>query len=189
MAKISSGLTLSTDYFMRNFYSGNRSVITKSARNDYSKLELSFEDSRALAKAAKHFTSGDFESKAETDKEIDGTMKSSIEAFVKTYNNTIDTSTSGDDDTLREIKKMKKLCKKYEKELKDIGISMERGGKLSINDDLLKSADKSKVRKVFSPRNEFSGKALSISRKLNDSIRSHVLSEMTGSGQNINITL
>ena len=48
MAKVSSGLSLSTNYFMRNYYANNRDVIKTSGRNDYTKIELSFEDSRAL---------------------------------------------------------------------------------------------------------------------------------------------
>ena len=53
MAKVSSGLSLSTNYFMRNYYANNRDVIKNSGRNDYTKIELSFEDSRALTRASK----------------------------------------------------------------------------------------------------------------------------------------
>ena len=35
MAKVSSGLSLSSNYFMRNFYANNRNVIKSSGRNDY----------------------------------------------------------------------------------------------------------------------------------------------------------
>ena len=52
MAKVSSGLSLSSNYFMRNFYANNRNVIKTSGRNDYTKIELSFEDSRALTRAS-----------------------------------------------------------------------------------------------------------------------------------------
>ena len=46
MAKVSSGLSLSTNYFMRNYYANNRDVIKTSGRNDYTKIELSFEENK-----------------------------------------------------------------------------------------------------------------------------------------------
>lgn len=188
MEKISSGLSLSTEYFMRNFYINNRNVISANGRNNYSKLELSFEDSRALHKAAKHLVKADYG--AETDNsDIDETTKSSIEAFVKTYNNTLDSSKSDDYDTQRALKQMKSLSNKYKDELGDIGITVESNGKLTIKEDLLKVADKSKVRKVFSKENEFSKKAFSISKQMNESIRNNLLAESTGNGKKINICL
>ena len=60
MAKVSSGLSLSTNYFMRNYYANNRDVIKTSGRNDYTKIELSFEDSRALTRASKRLLNNDY---------------------------------------------------------------------------------------------------------------------------------
>lgn len=60
MAKVSSGLSLSTNYFMRNYYANNRDVIKNSGRNDYTKIELSFEDSRALTRASKRLLNNDY---------------------------------------------------------------------------------------------------------------------------------
>ena len=189
MAKESSGLTLTTDYFMRRFYNSNRSMLSAGGRSDFSKLELSYEDTRALSKAAKQLVQANYGDEKGKDDDIDETTKSTIEAFVKTYNHAIESSASGDYDTLRTAKKMKALSKKYEKELSDIGINIENNGTLTIKEDLLKMSNQSKVRKVFSAENGYSKKALSISKKMNESIRNHVLSEMTGNGLKINISL
>ena len=69
MAKISSGLTLSTDYFMRNFYKSNRTVSKKNGRSNFSKIELSYEDSRALSRAAKRMLNTDFDTDEDEDAE------------------------------------------------------------------------------------------------------------------------
>ena len=39
-SKISTGITLTSDFFLKNFYKYNRNVIKSSARNNYNKTEL-----------------------------------------------------------------------------------------------------------------------------------------------------
>ena len=170
MAKVSSGLSLSTNYFMRNYYANNRDVIKNSGRNDYTKIELSFEDSRALTRASKRLLNNDYGSETdEKDNDISDTTRSSIEAFVTTYNNAIDSSKTTDShDTKRYLKQLKSLTSKYSSELSEIGITVERSGKLTVNEDLLKTANNSKVRKIFSPDQEYSKKAYSICGKFNN---------------------
>lgn len=189
--KISSGLSLSSSYFMRNFYSENRNAAKKSGRIDYSKAELSFEDSRALSRAAKKLTAIDFGSaKDEKDSDISDTAKSSIEAFVETYNNTMDSvKSSSDADTSRYYRQLKRLSSKYADELEDIGITIESSGKLSINDDLLKAADNSKARKLLSSESDFTKQTLRIARKMNTSIRDDLFSQASSNRIHINITL
>ena len=46
--KVSSGVSLSTNYFLRNFYTNNQKAAKTSGRSGYSNVELSYEDSRAL---------------------------------------------------------------------------------------------------------------------------------------------
>ena len=189
MAKISSGLTLSTDYFMRNFYKSNRTVSKKNGRSNFSKIELSYEDSRALSRAAKRMLNTDFDTDEDEDADIGETMKSKIKAFVNTYNNALETGDSNDYDTNRYLRQLKTLSRKHSDELSDIGITVEKDGTLSINEDLLKMADNSKVRKVFSSDNDFSQKSLRIAKKLNNAVQNNIFAQVTGTGLRINITL
>ena len=191
MAKVSSGLSLSSNYFMRNFYANNRNVIKTSGRNDYTKIELSFEDSRALTRASKRLLSNDYGSETdEKDEDVSDTTRSSIEAFVTTYNNAIDSSkTTNSHDTKRYVKQLKALTNKYASELSDIGITVERSGKLTVNEDLLKTANNSKVRKIFSPDQEYSKKAYSICGKFKNAVRDDIVSQVNGKGLHINISL
>lgn len=189
--KISSGINLSSNYFMRNFYSENRNAAKKSGRNDFSKAELSFEDSRALSRAAKKLSGMDFGSaRDEKDSDISDTTRSSIEAFVETYNNTMDSvKSSSDADTSRYFRQLKRLSSKYADELEDIGITIESSGKLSINDDLLKTADNSKARKLLSPESDFTKKTFDIAKKMNAAIRDDLFSQASSGRMHINITL
>lgn len=189
--KISSGLSLSSSYFMRNFYSENRNAAKKSGRSDYSKTELSYEDSRALTRAVKKITSVDFGSdKDEKDSDINDSARASIQAFVETYNNTMDTAkSSSDSNTSRYYRQLKKLTGKYADELEDIGISIESNGKLSINDELLKTADNSKARKLLSGDSDFAKKTLTIAKKMNSAIRDDLFSQISSKKLHINITL
>lgn len=191
MAAVSSGVSLSTNYFLNNFYENNRSVSKSSGRNDYTKLELSYEDSRALTRAAKRLLKNDYGSDAdEKDTAISDTTRSALTAFVDTYNNTVDSSkTSTDHDTKYQLKKMKAYLHKYSDELEHIGISMESDGKLKINEDLLKTAKNSKVRKIFSSDQEFSKKFLNLSKKAHSAVESDIYSQINGKGLHVNIAL
>ena len=176
---------------MRNYYANNRDVIKNSGRNDYTKIELSFEDSRALTRASKRLLNNDYGSETdEKDNDISDTTRSSIEAFVTTYNNAIDSSKTTDShDTKRYLKQLKSLTSKYSSELSEIGITVERSGKLTVNEDLLKTANNSKVRKIFSPDQEYSKKAYSICGKFNNAVRDDIVSQINGKGLHINIAI
>lgn len=191
MAVVSSGVSLSTNYFLNNFYENNRSVSKSSGRSDYTKLELSYEDSRALTRAAKRLLKNDYGSDTdEKDTAISDTTRSALTAFVDTYNNTVDSSkTSTDHDTKYQLKKMKAYLHKYSDELEHIGISMESDGKLKINEDLLKTAKNSKVRKIFSSDQEFSKKFLNLSKKAHSAVESDIYSQINGKGLHVNIAL
>lgn len=191
MAAVSSGVSLSTKYFLNNFYENNRSVSKSSGRSDYTKLELSYEDSRALTRAAKRLLKNDYGSDTdEKDTAISDTTRSALTAFVDTYNNTVDSSkTSTDHDTKYQLKKMKAYLHKYSDELEHIGISMESDGKLKINEDLLKTAKNSKVRKIFSSDQEFSKKFLNLSKKAHSAVESDIYSKINGKGLHVNIAL
>lgn len=191
MAAVSSGVSLSTNYFLNNFYENNRSVSKSSGRSDYTKLELSYEDSRALTRAAKRLLKNDYGSDTdEKDTAISDTTRSALTAFVDTYNNTVDSSkTSTDHDTKYQLKKMKAYLHKYSDELEHIGISMESDGKLKINEDLLKTAKNSKVRKIFSSDQEFSKKFLNLSKKAHSAVEGDIYSQINGKGLHVNIAL
>lgn len=191
MSAVSSGVSLSTNYFMNNFYANNRSVSKSSGRKDYTKLELSYEDSRALTRAAKRLQKNDYGADTdEKDETISDTTRSALTAFIDTYNNMVDSSKdSSDHDTKYQLKKMKAYFNKYSDELEHIGVSMESGGKLKINEDLFKASKNSKVRKIFSSDQEFSKHFYKLSKKAHTAVENDIYSQINGKGLLVNISL
>ena len=53
----SSATSLTSSYYLQNFYYFNRNALKASYRKDYSKTELSYEDTRALKRAASKLSS------------------------------------------------------------------------------------------------------------------------------------
>lgn len=191
MATISSGVSLTTNYFLNNFYANNRSVSKSSGRKDYTKLELSYEDSRALTRASKRLQKNDYGSDTdEKDETVSDTTRSALTAFIDTYNNMVDSSkSSSDHDTKYQLKKMKAYLNKYSDDLEHIGISMESSGKLKVNDDLLKASKNSKIRKIFSSDQEFSKHFYKLSKKAHSAVESDIYSQINGKGLHVNISL
>jgi len=183
-AKISTGVNLTTDFFMKNFYRANRNAFKASTRGDYNKTELSYEDSRALKRAASKLSSFRY-----TEDENGDNLVSTIQAFAETYNNAIDSSSTKDTDTYRQNRQLKALTKKYGEELKDLGISIEDDGKLTINETLLKKSSFDDVKKVFSEESEYITSVKRIAKRMHATSAEEVYAMMTGNGGRINIQL
>ena len=155
-----------------------------SARSDYSQTELSYEDSLALKRAISKLSSFDY-----NEDENEDNIRNTITAFVKTYNYTIESSASKDSDTYRQNKQLKALTQKYGKDLKEIGITVEENGTLSVSDNILKSSSMKEMRKVFSNESDYVRNVRNIARRMNTSSYNEVYSYMTGAGGRINIVL
>ena len=107
----SSATNLTSNFYLQNFYKYNRNAYKASTRNDFTETELSYEDSRALRRAAKELANFEY-----TEDENGANIVSTIEAFVETYNNTLSTSDSKDYDAYRYNKQLQKLTKEFEDE-------------------------------------------------------------------------
>ena len=183
-SKVSSGINLTTDFFLQNFYRYNRNAQKNSARNDYSKTELSYEDSRALKRAVAKLSSFDY-----TEEENGENIVSTIQAFVKTYNYTIDSTSSENSDTYRQNRQLKALTKKHGDDLADIGISIEENGTLSVSENILKGSSLKEIKKVFSEESDYVRNVRSIAKRMNSSSYDEVYAQMTGAGGRLNIIL
>ena len=185
MATLSSGVSLSSNYYMRNFYSNNRSAFKASSRRELTNSELSYEDSTALNRAARQLSKFSFSS-VENEKNI----QSSIKAMVDTYNNTLDsTGKSSNVSTKNYVKQLKSLSSRHKSKLEEIGISVGKNGKLTINENLLNSADMDSIKNAFGKDCDFTKQLKNISKRMHNSCYNDVYAEATGSGTNINITL
>lgn len=193
MAKISSGVNFTSDYFLGNFYTYNRDASKKTNRGNFKNAELSFEDSRALTRATKRLKRNDYSTNINSDDDSDDiseSIKSSIEAFATTYNNMIDSGKSSDDDDMkRYMRQLKTLTKNYSDDLDDIGITIESDGKLTVNSELLSMADNDSVSKLFSADSEYLKKSARLAARLNNAAYNDICTQISTKNLHINITI
>jgi hypothetical protein len=175
-------------------------VIKSSNRKTFSNVELNFEDSRALSRAAKRLQHNDYTSvnsdyssyddDYEEKEDLSDTTKATIEAFVDTYNNAIESGKNSDDhDTERYVKQLKSLTKKYADELEEVGISIENDGTLTIDDELLSLADNEKLENLFSSNQEYPRRVISLASKMNTAAQNDIYSQINTKGLHINISI
>ena len=181
---ISSGLNLTSDFFLKNFYRYNRSAIKTTARKDYTQAELSYEDTRALKRAVAKLSSFEYE-----EGENGTNIVNSIQAFVKTYNNTISSTSDKDSDTYRQNRQLKALTEKYGDDLKNIGISIEKNGTLSVSENILKGSSFKEIHKVFSDESGYIPSVRTIAKRMHDNSHDEIYAQMTGTGGRINVIL
>ena len=139
----SSATNLTSNFYLQNFYRMNRKAMKVSTRKDYNQTELSYEDSRALKKAAAKLSSFDY-----SEEENGDNILNTIQAFAETYNYTLDSSNSQDSDTYRQHRQLKALTNKYSDQLKDLGITIEEDGKLSVSENILKQSSFDEVKRI-----------------------------------------
>lgn len=149
----STATSLSSAYYLRNFYTSNRDASSSSKRKDLSNSTLAKADADALRRAVRKLRGFHY-----ADDTTDGAnIYSSVSAFIEVYNNAMSSAGSINDSSLeRYARNLKSLSNKYADELKDIGITVNSDGTLTANENLLKSADVSDVKKLFSSDSEYS---------------------------------
>lgn len=180
----SSAVNLNSNFYLQNFYKSNRTLAKAKVRSDYNQTELSYEDSRALKRAASKLSSFDY-----TETENGDNIVSTIEAFVETYNNTLDSSDLTDSEVHRQNRQLRALSSKHESKLNDLGITIEADGKLSITENILKKSSFDEVKEVFSKESDYIKNIHRIARRMHATSATEIYALMTGNGGHINIQL
>lgn len=180
----SSGTSLNATFYLQNFYKSNRNLSKATVRPDYNQTELSYEDSRALKRAAAKLSSFQY-----TEEENGDNIVSTIQAFTETYNNAIDSSSSEDADTYRQNRQLKALTNKYGEDLEDLGITIEEDGKLTVSENILKSSSFDEVKKVFSEESDYIQGIRKIAKRMHATSAEEIYALMTGNGGRISIQL
>ena len=180
----SSATSLTSSYYLQNFYYFNRNALKASYRKDYSKTELSYEDTRALKRAASKLSSFHYSKEENGDN-----LVSSIKAFAETYNNAIDSTNSKDSETYRQNRQLKALAKKYGDDLKKIGISIDKDGKMSISENILKGSTFEEIESVFSDEAKYMKSIKKIANRMHSQSYDDIYTRITGNGERLNIIL
>lgn len=181
---VSTAVNLTSDFYMKNFYRFNRNAIKTTDRKDFSTTELSYEDTRALRRGLAKLSSFRYEKGENGDN-----LVNSIKAFTETYNNTLDTTSTKGSDIARLNKQLKALTKKYSEDLEDIGITLDKDGKMSVSENILKSSSFDEIGKVFSDDTDYMKELDRIAKRMNGEAYDDVYTMMTGCGGRLNIQL
>lgn len=185
-ATANTAVSLSESYYLRSFYKSNRDASTTSKRSELSSGSLSQADAQALRTAVRKLRNFNMEDDTDEGENI----YSSVSAFLKTYNNALDSCSNSNDYSLnRYSKQLKNLAKEYADELKNIGVTVKSDGSLEKNENLLKSADVSDIKKLFGKDAQFITKTSNYAKRINAKSADLIYSELTKTGQNINYTL
>lgn len=155
-----AGVSLSSTYYLRNFYRSNRNVISAAQRSSYSKSELSYEDAAALRHAVNKLGSFSY---SDDDSE---NIRNNVKAFVDTYNNLLSSSDSTDNEIKHAASQLKSLSKQYSDELDKVGITVNSDGSLTRRDSLIETASLSKFKTLFSSDSDYMKKVSSYAKRL-----------------------
>lgn len=185
-ATANTAVSLSESYYLRSFYKSNRDAATSSKRSEMTNSTLSKADADALRTAVRALRNFDMED----DTDDGANIYASVSAFLETYNNAMSSANSSKDYSLqRYAKNLKNLAKEYADELKDIGVTVNSDGTLTKNENLLKAADVSDVKKLFGKDATFATKSSNYAKRMTSKAADLIYTELTQKGQNINYTV
>lgn len=151
-----SNFSISYTATLRSLYSADRTLGTKAGRADASNSALASADLKALNKGLKTVSKYDFGDDSEDTKAEKTAFYKNLKALMDTYNNSVEsTSKSSDAATKKISKKLAKMAKKYEDELSDIGITLDKKGYMKISESAVDNLDVSRFKEVFGEDSEF----------------------------------
>lgn len=144
-------MSLTVTKYMRQFYKGNLFGVSQTSRTGYYAGNLASADQKAIKRALKDLRDYDYREGE------GGELINKVQAFVKTYNNYMESASEIDDESFeRYSSKMKKMIKQQKDKLEDIGITIQSNGKMKMDKKTLEDASRNMVSKVFSEEAEFS---------------------------------
>lgn len=156
-----AGTTLSSNYYMRNFYVSNRDAQSSSSRKSISNTSLTLADGIALRRAIKNLGASDYSETQDT------SIRNSVLAYIKTYNNTLSSSSASSDYQLtKEAKHLKSVTSEYADELDKIGITVNEDGTLTSRDSLFETASLSKFKALFSSDSDYMQRISSYAKRI-----------------------
>ncbi len=177
MAAVSgTGISLNSSFYLRNFYASNRDASSSSKRSNFGNNTLSQADASALHRAAKKLRTFNYEDDSSDGANIYGC----VSAYIETYNNALNSAKNSSDASLNRYSKyLKNLSEKYAEEFEDIGVTVEKDGTLTANDNLLKAADLADVKKLFSKDSEYLNQSSRYARRIQIKAENAIFTEQS----------
>ena len=139
MDTVSYSINHNVNYYMRNAYRGNTNAITDDYRGSQPKAKIISADARAVKRMAEKLNS------LEYDSDHGPEVLQNAKAFVKTYNNLIEST---------------------EDDLASIGIELKGNGSLTLDEDKFGEARPAKIEEILSSKGNISVSLRSIANKI-----------------------
>lgn len=156
-------MNITNNFYLRNLYGTDRSLVNKNERKLNTSVTLAKADSKALAKGISALGSYDYEAEETDETDFYNTLK----AFADSYNYTLD---SGGDNTEPDIKNLmkhfKELQANHEDELADFGITFDEDGYMNIAKSAVENIDIKRFREVLGTDTEFIEDLSALQKKL-----------------------
>lgn len=153
--------SLSTKFYMRNFYQKNKNAGIAGTRSEFSNTELCLADGIALRRAVKRIGASDYAEEKGDD------IRNSVLAFIETHNNALSSTSDSEDSSLtRYSKQLKNLAKTHSDELDKIGITVNADGSMTSRESLFKTASLSKFKSLFSRESDFMQRSSSLAKRI-----------------------
>lgn len=146
-------ISVTNSLSIRLFYKENKALITSSGRKESTTGTLSFADASALRTGIRRLQGYKFEDSSEE------ATQQKLQAFVDTYNLTLDSGTSystNDTAVKNAVKKMKNLTSENEDALKKIGVSIDKSsGKMHLSSSAAENLKSTRFSNFFTKDNEY----------------------------------
>lgn len=160
--------SVTTNMYLRQVYAPNRGLCVKANRTEATNKTLISADSSALGKAIKTIGSFKFSDDSKLNKEK---FSKTLKSFTDAYNYTISTSGKEKEGKVASSsKQIKQLTKKYESELKSLGVSVDKDGYMKISSTASTNISPDKYEELFGKDSEFMNELSKYAKKMNKSI-------------------
>ena len=151
----------SLNYYMRSAYRGNVNALQEDFRGSQPQSAIVSADAKAVQRMTEKLRALNYDSDHETE------ILQTAQAFVKTYNNLINSSEGISDSSTSALKKkMTKILRNSKEDLSSLGIELKGDGSLSLDEEKFSEASPSKIGKYLSSDGTFSRSLRSIVAKI-----------------------
>ncbi len=146
---------------LTSYYAKDRGTVSQTTKNSswqnvstsYTRLSEAKADADTLAKSANNPA---FQTK---DKDR---LSKAVDSFVSDYNSVLESAEkSGNTNVRRNAQYMSQFTGIYDKSLAEVGITIGKDQKLSVDTEKLKSADDATIKRVFTGKNSFAAQTAS----------------------------
>ena len=161
MDNVSYTTNHNVNYYMRNAYRGNTNALREDYRGSQPKAKIIPADAKAVRRMTEKLSSLEYDS----DHGVD--VLQNAKAFVKAYNNLIESTDDNQDSRLNFLKKkLTKLIKNNKDDLALIGIDLKGDGRLSLDEDTFGAARPARIEEILSSKGNISASLRSIVNKI-----------------------